>query len=185
MELVEGITVRELLSTRGRLGVESTLAIGEQLARALDAAHRQGVVHRDIKPDNILLDASGVLKVMDFGIARFAARPNTLTRAGTVLGTPAYMSPEQLLEEPVDERSDLFATGVVLFECLTGRRPFEAVNPFALIAKLLHEAPPDPSSLCPDVSPALAAAILSLLAKRPDDRPANAARLGELLRSLG
>ena len=185
MELVEGITVRELLSTRGRLGVESTLAIGEQLARALDAAHRQGVVHRDIKPDNILLDASGVLKVMDFGIARFAARPNTLTRAGTVLGTPAYMSPEQLLEEPVDERSDLFATGVVLFECLTGRRPFEAVNPFAMIAKLLHEAPPDPSSLCPDVSPALAAAILSLLAKRPDDRPASAARLGELLRSLG
>jgi DNA-binding response OmpR family regulator len=185
MELVQGVTVRELLTTRGKLGVDTTLAIAAQLARALDAAHRQGVVHRDIKPDNIILDGNGVLKVMDFGIARFAAHMTTLTSSGITSGTPAYMAPEQLLEEPVDERTDLYATGVVLFECLTGRLPFVAANPIALIAKLLHSSPPDPAESCPDAPPALAATVRALLAKVPNDRPPTAARLGELLMALG
>lgn len=92
----------------------------------MDVAHAHGVIHRDIKPQNLLLDADGVLKIMDFGIARLAERASGLTEVGAIVGTPAYMAPEQLLSEAVDARSDLYAVGVVLYECLTGRRPFEA-----------------------------------------------------------
>ncbi len=109
MEYVEGITVRELLDTRGRLGISSTLAIATQLAQSLAVAHEHGVIHRDIKPQNMLLDAAGVLKVMDFGIARLAERSTSVTEAGLVVGTPAYMPPEQLMAEKVDARSDLYA----------------------------------------------------------------------------
>jgi len=184
MEFVEGVTVRELLSARQRLGVATTLAIGIQLSRALDAAHRQGVVHRDIKPDNILLDQNGVLKVMDFGIARFAVQAKEVTLAGMIVGTPSYMAPEQLLEEAVDERTDLYATGVVLYECLTGRVPFAAAGPFARIAKILNEPAPDPTTDCPEAPPALAALVRALLSKEPASRPATAARFGELLLAL-
>ena len=171
MELVEGMTVRQLIETRGRLGVAATLAIGTQLADALDVAHRQGVVHRDIKPQNLLLDADGVLKVMDFGIARLVEHTTVLTQAGMVVGTPAYMSPEQLLSEDVDGRSDLYSAGVVLYECLTGRLPFEAGSPISLIAKLLHDDPVPPAALNPDVPPPLSDLIVRLMAKKAQDRP--------------
>ncbi len=184
MELVEGITVRHLLENRRRLGVASTLAIGTQLARALDAAHRQGVIHRDVKPENILLDANGIAKVMDFGIAQFSQRPSRLTESGTTLGTPEYMAPEQLLEDPVDERTDLYSAGVVLFECLTGRPPHQAQSAIALVAKILVEPCPDPASLADDIPPALSAIVLSLLAREKNDRPPSAARLLELLTPL-
>jgi CheY-like chemotaxis protein len=184
MEHVEGITLRELIDTRGSVGVAATLAIARQLARALDAAHAHGVLHRDIKPANLLLDGAGVLKVMDFGIARLAERPNAITQVGIVLGTPDYMPPEQLLAETVDVRGDLYATGVVLYECLTGRLPFVASSPIALIAKLLHEDPPPPLALNTDVPPALSALVIRLLAKMPDDRPGSAAELGELLSQI-
>ncbi|HEX6533725.1 MAG TPA: protein kinase [Gemmatimonadaceae bacterium] len=184
MEYVEGITLRELIDTRGHVGVSATLAVARQLARALGAAHEHGVIHRDIKPANLLLDGSGVLKVMDFGIARLAERANAITQVGIVLGTPDYMPPEQLLAETVDVRSDLYATGVVLYECLTGRRPFVAETPIALIAKLLHGEPLPPSTLAPDVPPALSALVVRLLAREPDDRPGSAAELGELLSQI-
>ena len=143
MEFVEGVTLRQLMDTRGRLGVPSTLAIGVQLADSLAVAHEQGVIHRDIKPQNLLLDAEGVLKVMDFGIARLSERTSGLTEVGLVVGTPAYMSPEQLLaDQELDERSDLYSSGLVLFECLTGRLPFEARSTMALIGKILSEHPP-------------------------------------------
>jgi CheY-like chemotaxis protein len=185
MEFVEGMTVRQLLETRGRLAVASVLALGSQLAEALDVAHQQGVVHRDIKPQNLLLDAQGVLKVMDFGVARLVERTTVLTQAGMVVGTPAYMSPEQLLAEEVDGRSDLYAAGVVLYECLTGRLPFEAQSPISLIAKLLHDDPEPPAALNADIPPALSALVLRLLAKKPDQRPRNAAELSGLLAQLG
>ncbi len=177
MEYVEGITVRELLDTQGRLGVAPTMAIASQLAHSLSVAHEQGVIHRDIKPQNLLLDQAGVLKVMDFGIARLAEGPSSLTEVGMVVGTPDYMSPEQMLGEQVTERSDLYSVGVVLFECLTGRLPFLASSTVALIAKSLREAPPDPASLNPEVPPNLGALVLRLLAKDPGERPATAREL--------
>ncbi len=184
MEYVEGMTVRELLDTRGRLGVGPALAIATQLCQSLVAAHEQGVIHRDIKPQNLLLDATGMLKVMDFGIARLAGGSSGLTEVGMLVGTPSYMAPEQLLTETFDERIDLYAVGVVLFECLTGRLPFEANTAVALIAKLIREEPPAPETLNPEIPPALAALVLRLLAKEPEQRPPSAADLGRLLGEL-
>jgi CheY-like chemotaxis protein len=185
MEFVEGMTVRQLLETRGRLGVSAVLAIGMQLADALEVAHQQGVVHRDIKPQNLLLDGDGVLKVMDFGIARLVEHTTVLTQAGMVVGTPAYMSPEQLLGEDVDGRSDLYSAGVVLYECLTGRLPFEAASPITLIAKLLHDDAEPPATLNPDVPTPLSDLILHLLAKQPEQRPRSAGELAKQLAQLG
>jgi DNA-binding response OmpR family regulator len=184
MEFVEGITLRELLDTRGRLDLSPTLAIAIQLAQSLAAAHEQGVIHRDIKPHNLLLDAAGVLKVMDFGIAQVAGQNTGLTETGMVVGTPAYMAPEQMLGEEVDARADLYAAGIVLYECLTGRLPFVADTPVALIAKHLGEEPTPPDQLNPGIPAPVAALILRLLAKRPEDRPASAVELGALLAGL-
>jgi len=185
MEYVEGITVRELIDTRGRLGVSSTLAIAAQLAHSLAVAHEHGVIHRDIKPQNLLLDAAGVLKVMDFGVARLAERSTSITEVGLVLGTPAYMPPEQLMAEQVDARSDLYAAGVVLYECLTGQPPFQGVTVMSLVAKLLTQDAPPPESLNSEVPPALSALALRLLAKKPEDRVQTAAELVEQLAPLG
>jgi CheY-like chemotaxis protein len=184
MEYVEGIMVRDLIDVRGPLHAPSALAIATQLADSLAVAHEQGIIHRDIKPQNLLLDADGVLKVMDFGIARLAERTSALTETGLVVGTPAYMSPEQLLSEPVDGRSDLYAVGVVLYECLTGQLPFDGGSPVSLIAKVLSQEPQAPITLTPDMPPALSALIIRLLAKRPEDRVQTAAELGAQLRQI-
>jgi DNA-binding response OmpR family regulator len=185
MEYVHGITVRELLQTRRRLGVASTLAIACQLAYSLAAAHEQGVVHRDIKPENLLLDAAGVLKVMDFGVARPSGGASGLTEVGLLIGTPSYMAPEQLFGEAFDQRADLYAAGVVLFECLTGRLPFEASSPVALIARVLRDPAPAPSSLDPEIPGGVSDLVQRLLAKEPRDRVPSAADLARLLTELG
>lgn len=185
MECVEGITIRELIDTRGRLGVSATLAIAAQLAHSLAVAHEHGVIHRDIKPQNLLVDEAGVLKVMDFGVARLAERSTANTEAGLVLGTPSYMPPEQLMGEPVDARSDLYAAGVVLYECLTGKLPFEAGSVISLVAKLLKEDARPPQDVNPEIPPALSALVLRLLAKRPEDRVQTAVDLGTQLAALG
>jgi serine/threonine-protein kinase len=184
MELVEGITVRDLIDSRGQLGVSAALAIGTQVAQALTVAHEQGVIHRDVKPQNLLLDASGVLKVMDFGVARLTEGKSTLTEVGLAVGTPAYMSPEQLLAETLDARSDLYSVGVVLFECLTGSLPFDADSPVSLIARMLNEEARAPVELNRDVPPALSSLVLSLLAKKPDDRVRSAEELGKRLAEI-
>jgi DNA-binding response OmpR family regulator len=184
MEYVEGITVRELLDTRGRLGTAPTLAIASQLAQSLVAAHEQGVIHRDIKPQNLLLDASGVLKVMDFGVARLAGGTANLTEVGMLVGTPSYMAPEQMMGESFDHRIDLYATGVVLFECLVGKLPFEANSAVALIARVLRDAPPSPAAHDPEIPQAFSDLVVRLLAKDPAQRPANAAELVRLLSDL-
>lgn len=185
MEYVEGITVRDLIDMRGHLSASSTLGIAQQLAASLAVAHEQGVIHRDIKPQNLLLDPDGVLKVMDFGIARLAARTSALTQAGMVIGTPAYMAPEQLLAEEVDARSDLYAAGVVLYECLTGTLPFEGGSPIALIAKVLHTVPTPPAERDAAIPPSLSSLVMRLLDKEPSGRPASANELCELLNELG
>lgn len=184
MEYVRGITVRELLKTRGRLGVSSTLALARQLVDALAVAHDALIIHRDVKPENALLDASGVLKVMDFGIARLAQYPSTMTQAGMILGTPAYMAPEQLMGEEIDGRADLYAAGVVIYECLTGVPPFTAPSPITLISKVLTAVPKSPALLNEEVPPALSALVLRLLQKNPTDRPSDARALLELLSEL-
>ena len=184
MECVQGITIRELIDTRGRLGVSATLAIAAQLAHSLAVAHEHGVIHRDIKPQNLLVDEAGVLKVMDFGVARLAERSTANTEAGLVIGTPAYMPPEQLMGEPVDARSDLYAAGVVLYECLTGQLPFQAGSVISLVAKLLKEEPRPPHDVNQEIPPALSALVLRLLAKRPEDRVQTAVELGLQLAAL-
>src|SRR5437762_6827244 len=122
MEYVEGKSLKDLVRERGRLPASVVLPIAKQLCRALEVAHEEGVIHRDIKPQNMVVQADGVLKVMDFGIARLASRPKEAghTQAGMVVGTPEYMAPEQLLGDELDARADLYATGAVLYECLVG-----------------------------------------------------------------
>jgi serine/threonine-protein kinase len=187
MEYVEGTSLKQLVVSRGKLPVEVTLTIGKQLCRALEVAHAEGVIHRDIKPQNIVVDPTGFLKVMDFGIARLANPPKGkgLTEAGTAIGTPDYMSPEQLSGLELDPRSDLYAAGVVLFECLTGRLPFEAETTWALIAKHLEEEPPDPRMTNPDVPGALAVVILRAMAKDPKKRFESASQMHDALARIG
>jgi len=184
MEFVEGLTVRELLDARGKLGVEPALAIGTQLAQSLVVAHEMGVIHRDIKPQNLLLDADGVLKVMDFGVARLAERTTGQTEAGSIVGTPAYMSPEQLTGEAVDGRSDLYAVGVVLYEVLTGQLPIDAPNVMGLFTRVLNEVPKRAGQVVEGVPPGLDELISQLLAKNADDRVPSAAVLVERLQAL-
>lgn len=173
MEYVEGTSLDELLDQRGALPIGVILTIGRQLCRALEVAHAQGVVHRDIKPPNLVLDAQGFLKVMDFGIARLVERRHTgnvLTATGSIIGTPEYMAPEQLMGEPVDGRADLYAAGTVLFECATGKRVFNATSFGSILLKQVQETPPDPRTMVPGLPPAFAELILKALAKKPADR---------------
>jgi CheY-like chemotaxis protein len=185
MEYVRGIDVRELLTTRGKLGVASSIALARQFAEALAVAHAAGVIHRDVKPENALIDGDGVLKVMDFGIARLAEATTSRTQAGLIVGTPAYMAPEQLVGEEVDARADLYALGVVMYECLTGSAPFEAPSAVALIGKALTTEAQPPITRNSDVPPALSALVMRLLSKSPDGRPADAGVLIEQLAELG
>jgi serine/threonine protein kinase len=185
MEYVAGTNLKDLIRLRGKLPIGVTLTVGRQLCRALEVAHEQNVVHRDIKPHNIAVEPSGFIKVMDFGIARLMERTGEgLTQAGTAIGTPEYMAPEQLMGEAVDARADLYAAGAVLFECLTGRLVFAAPSLTALIAKHLEERPADPRAVNPEVPPALSAAVLKALAKKPADRWASAGALAEALDAI-
>ena len=189
MEFVRGTTVASLIKEAGRLDVSAALTIGKQVCRALEVAHEAGIVHRDIKPQNLLVDPTGFLKVTDFGIARLAGAQTdgALTRTGMIVGTPAYMAPEQLLGEPVDGRTDIYATGAVLFECVTGRRVFEASGTMALVAHHLkhEESPPtDPAELNPDVPVSLSRAIVKALARKPDDRWPGAAEFLQALEAV-
>jgi serine/threonine-protein kinase len=187
MELVEGTSLKQLIVTRGRLPVSVTLTVGKQLCRALEVAHEQGVIHRDIKPQNMVVDATGFLKVMDFGIARLAHPPQGkgLTEVGASVGTPDYMSPEQLSGAELDARSDLYSAGVVLFECLTGRLPYEADTTWALVVKHLEEEPADPQSLNPEVPAGLSRVVLKAMARDPGTRYRSAAELHDALEQAG
>ena len=187
MEYVEGTSLKQLIDSRGKLPVAVALTVGKQLCRALEVAHAEGVIHRDIKPQNIVVDPSGFLKVMDFGIARLANPPQGkgLTEAGVSIGTPDYMSPEQLSGAELDARSDLYAAGVVLFECVTGRVPYLADTPWALVAKHIEEDPPNPHALNAEVPETLAAVILKAMAKDPAARFASASDMHDALASVG
>jgi eukaryotic-like serine/threonine-protein kinase len=180
MEYVDGDTLADLLRREGPLKPGRAVAIGEPVARALEAAHEKGMVHRDVKPGNIMVDRSGTVKVVDFGIAR-AAADDTLTQTGTVLGTAAYLSPEQAQGETVDARSDVYSLGCVLYEMLTGRPPFTAESTLAVAYKHVREDPVPPSQLNPDVPPELDAVAMTALAKDPAARYPSGAAMREAL----
>ncbi|MCU0263073.1 MAG: Stk1 family PASTA domain-containing Ser/Thr kinase [Candidatus Nanopelagicales bacterium] len=171
MELVEGITLKELLGSGNKLVPERALEITSGVLAALDYSHRHGIVHRDIKPGNVMLTTTGAVKVMDFGIARATADAGqTATTTSTIMGTAAYLSPEQAQGLGVDSRSDLYSTGVVLFELLTRRPPFVADAPVAVAFAHVNEPPPVPSVLDPTLPPQLDPIVARALAKDPAQR---------------
>jgi serine/threonine-protein kinase len=167
MEFVQGRELKDYFESSERFRLPDIVRIMSQILNALDYSHRQGVIHRDIKPANIFLLADGTVKVADFGIAHIEA--SSLTQAGTVMGTPSYMSPEQIMGLPVDGRSDLFSAGVILYQFLTGERPF-AGSAATTMQKVLKEDPLPPSTLNVQLSPALDAVVRKALAKRVDER---------------
>src|SRR5215212_1738964 len=183
MEYVPGGTLKERIVREGPLDPREAAGIAARVAEALDVAHGRGIVHRDIKPQNILISESGAAKVADFGIAR-AAASKTVTETSLILGTAAYMSPEQVRGERVGPASDLYSLGVVLYEMLTGQLPYAADNPLATAMKHLDEPPRRPREANPAVPEGMDALTAKLLAKDPGDRYASAAELAEDLRRV-
>ena len=182
MEYVPGVTLREQIAQGAPLPIDTAVEIGAQIAGALEYAHRSGLVHRDVKPGNVLITPDGVVKVVDFGIAK-GASDLSLTGAGMALGTAAYFSPEQARGERVGPQADLYSLGVVLYEMLTGRLPFESDNDVGLAFKHISEPPVPPRQLNPAIPPQLNAIVLKALAKNPADRFASAAQMEAALRN--
>ncbi len=173
MELVPGEPLAAILARAGRLSADATLDLVRQAARALDAAHQAGIVHRDIKPGNLLVATGGITKITDFGIATAvrATAAAHLTETGMVMGTAMYVSPEQATGEPLDASSDIYSLGVVAYECLAGQVPFTAREPLAIAYAHKHEPVPE---LPPDVPAPVAELVYDMLAKTPAERPASA-----------
>jgi len=183
MEFIEGRTLQEFLSSDRRPTPDQACEIAEHICDALTAAHAKGVIHRDIKPGNVMVTRGGAVKLMDLGIARMVAGPETAPQTSAVLGTAAYMSPEQAQGQSVDARTDLYSLGAVLYEMLTGRPPFGGDSPVAIAYKQVNESPPLPSSLNADVSPQLDAVVLRALSKNPANRYQSAQEFAEDIRN--
>jgi serine/threonine-protein kinase len=180
MEYIEGRTLASFLAGGGQPTQEQAVELTEKVAAALQAAHAQGIVHRDIKPANIMVTRSGEVKVMDFGIARLQSDA-TAPQTSSVIGTPAYFSPEQAQGQPVDARSDIYSLGCVLYELLSHRQPFTGDTPVAIAYKQVNEVPPTPSTYNPDVPPSLDAVVMKCMAKNTANRYQDA---GELIADL-
>ena len=178
MEYVPGGTLKEKIVGEGPLGAREAAALGAQVAEALGAAHERGMVHRDIKPQNVLLSGKGDAKVADFGIAR-AGSSVTISRTGSVMGTAGYMSPEQALGKPATPKSDLYSLGVVLYEALTGELPYTADNPIAVSMKHVNEPLVPPKEIDPTIPEGMNALVTRLMAKNPEDRYATADELAD------
>ena len=183
MEYVEGPSLSQVIRHDGPLHPRRAAEIAGEVAAALGFAHSKGVVHRDVKPGNVLLTGTGQSKVTDFGIARALSSPDEdLTQAGSVMGTATYFSPEQAQGLPVDPRSDLYSLGVVLYEMVTARPPFTGETPLAIAYKHVQDRPPPPSTIISDLPVGLEAIIMKLLSKRADDRYGSAEELRADLR---
>ena len=183
MSYIEGPTLREALDSSRRLSIAETVRLAGDLLEALDHAHRHDIIHRDVKPANVVLSANGAV-LLDFGIARAVAASGNdqLTRSGIAVGTSTYMSPEQIAALPgMDHRCDLYSVGVVLFECLAGEPPFVNRNEAVVLQLHLTQQAPDVRSLRPDTPAGLAAGIARALAKKPEDRWPSAGAMREAL----
>ncbi len=181
MRFIDGGTLADWLKENGPMSLEKIRNIITQVGGALDYAHAQGVIHRDIKPGNILVDRWDNCLLTDFGLAKMVESSSHLTQTGGILGTPAYMSPEQGLGKKIDGRSDIYSLGVVLYQMAIGRLPYQAETPMAVVIKHIHDPLPPPSQFNPDVPEALELVILKALAKKPEDRFATA---GDMVKAL-
>jgi eukaryotic-like serine/threonine-protein kinase len=188
MEFLEGMSLGELLKKNGSIDLEHTIAIGLQICEALYCMHESNVIHRDLKPDNIMLIQDGkgieIVKVVDFGVAKLLESNARLTRYQARIGSPVYCSPEQYLGEPVDHRTDLYGLGIVFYECLAGRVPFDTMNETELRAAILHKMPSRLDEKISGVSGHMAELVQWLLAKSPENRPRHAADVTKWLMSL-
>jgi len=169
MEFVDGETFHAMVASRGAIPAEEAVPLFRQALAGIGHAHSHGIVHRDIKPSNIMVNRDGVVKVMDFGLAKVTGN-HGITRTGVRLGTAYYMSPEQILVKPVDFRSDIYSLGVTLYEMLTGQAPFRADSEFQILNDHVNTAPPPPSRLHPQIPGGIEHAVLKALAKDPDQR---------------
>jgi tRNA A-37 threonylcarbamoyl transferase component Bud32 len=181
MDLMSGEELARSLEAGQRMALPQVVRVMEQLLGALAYAHEKGVVHRDMKPSNVFVLRDGTIKVVDFGLARIEA--SNLTETGTLLGTPAYMSPEQFLGLPADARSDIFSVGVMLYQMLTGDRPFTG-SPSTIMQKVLRQDPVEPSVLNPTLSAEWDGLVMRVLAKKPDERVQSARQFAEYVRMV-
>ena len=187
MTYVEGPTLREHLARTERMGIPETVRLAGDLLDALDHAHARGIVHRDVKPDNVVLAGRGAV-LLDFGIARAVAASGSdrLTRSGIAVGTSTYMSPEQITAlKEIDLRSDLYALGVVLYECLAGQPPFVHKNEAVVLQMHLTHPAPDVRALRPDTPAELATGLMRAMAKTPEERWQSAAAMRDALQAVG
>jgi tRNA A-37 threonylcarbamoyl transferase component Bud32 len=184
MEFVSGRELADLFRSGHRFTLVEALQIMSELLDALAYAHGQGVVHRDVKPANVLVDRAGRVKLADFGVARLSSGNQDRTMPGTMVGTPNYMSPEQILGQPVGSRTDIFAAGVVLYQFLTGRQPFEGGGMFIVQRRILQEEPTPPSQVFAGLPPVLDRIVSRALAKQPEERYETAAAFAQDLRRL-
>jgi serine/threonine-protein kinase len=182
MEFLEGQTLRQLLSSGGKLPVAEALKIASRICEALEYMHRQDMVHRDLKPENIMLCKDGSLRIMDFGIVKVSGmRRLTFSGFSPALGTPDFMAPEQVKGKRGDQRTDVYSLGAVLFEMITGTVPFEGSTPFQIMNARLTGDPPAPRSINPDIPPEVEEIVLHAMQRNPDDRyPSAAAMKAEL-----
>ena len=181
MEYIEGHTLQQLLKQQKVQPLEKIIEIVRQVCAGLDYAHSRGIIHRDVKPANIMLQTDGPVKIMDFGVAKGGG--SGMTSTGQVVGTPNYMSPEQVKGKPLDGRSDLFSLGVVLYEMITGERPFADQNVTTIIYKIVNEAPSAPCDLKAHLHPGLNAVVMKALAKAPEQRYASGAEFARDLQN--
>ena len=185
MEYMPGGSLKDMIEKEGALPIEQAISYVSQIAYALALAHRNGVIHRDIKPDNILFSADGVPKLADLGIAKFLSdtQNSTLTMKGHILGTPAYMAPEQMMDSHhIDARADIYSLGVVLYEMLTGKKPNAGSTLMGLLTKAIKGEPlPDVRKMRPEVSTSVAYVLSLMCAPKPEDRPMSTSVVADLL----
>ncbi|NUS72742.1 MAG: Stk1 family PASTA domain-containing Ser/Thr kinase [Corynebacteriales bacterium] len=184
MEKVDGHTLRDVLGTRGRLDAAEAVSITESVLEALTVAHRNKLVHRDVKPENVLISADGLVKVADFGLARAMEGAKRHTANGVVMGTVTYVSPEQILSGDADPRSDIYAVGIMLYEMLTGAPPFTSQSAVNVAFQHVHSDIPSPRKTVPDLADALSELVVSATRREPDQRPADAGIMLARLRAL-